>query len=118
MEAENPASDLIPNMETELEQFGPLYWACNLPLQMWPTDDGKWSALNYSPRNQSVFALEQKVSLEQLPDFCDNAAKHLRNMADLFEALRDGKISRIYYHDETIEDAIKACEELKAMNDE
>jgi hypothetical protein len=104
------AKKIKEQIEQELESFSPLYWSYNLPLQMWPSDEGGWRVLNYRPRTERVVTLDQKVTIDQLPSFCDNAAKYLRNMADLFEALRDGKIDTIYYHDETVEAAITLFE--------
>ena len=104
--------------EQELDSFSPLYWSYNLPLQMWPTEDGGWRVLNYSPRNGRVVFLDQKVSKDKLPEFCTKAASYLRNMAYLFDALKDGKIDTIYYHDETVLEAILSMEEKKRNESE
>ena len=58
------------------------------------------------PRKERVATLDVWVTRKELPDFCRNTARILRNLADLFDALRDGKIDKIYYPDEMVEDAI------------
>lgn len=89
------------------EQFNSLYWSYNLPLQMWTTDDGTWRMLNYMPRKESCLTLEDVIKKEELPKLCKNTANILRNLAYLFEALGRGEIDRIYYPDQSLEEAIK-----------
>ncbi len=60
------AKEIVKRIETELSEFGELYWAYNLPLQMWRGDDG-WRVVNYMPRKESVVSLDQRVTKEQLP---------------------------------------------------
>ena len=92
--------------EENMEEWDGLYWSYNLPLQMWHNDDGTWEVINYMPRKERIVRLDQRVTKEELPDFCKNTAYILRNLADLFDALADGKIDAIYYPDEKVEDAI------------
>lgn len=91
---------------TKEEKFNNLFWSYNLPLQMWHRDDDTWSVLDYMPRKERVVTFDERVTREELPDFCRNTARILRNLADLFDALGDGKIDKIYYPDETVEDVI------------
>lgn len=90
-----------------------LYWAYNCPLQMWP-DEGEWRVVNYMPRRESADEMEAKVSEADLPAFCRNAAKTLRNLADLFEALERREIDTIYYPDETVAAAIESMKSRTA----
>lgn len=86
------------------------FWSMNLPLQMWPVDEG-WRVLNYMPRKEKAAFLEANVSKEDVPAFCKNTSAVLRNLADLFDLLGEGRIDTIYYPDESPEDAIKSFEE-------
>ena len=90
------------------QQWNGLFWAYNLPLQMWRSDEG-WRVLNNMPRKEGLIQLEDLVTEEELPQFCQNAATILRNLADLFELLGKGEINHIYYPDELPEDAIKSA---------
>lgn len=87
------------------EEWNQLYWAFNMPLQMW-ADHDNWRVLNYMPRKQCCEFLEEEVTKEELPQYCRNAAARLRNLAELFEALGDGKIHTIYYPNETVVEAM------------
>jgi len=101
----------LPTVPTE--NWEGLFWAYNLPLQMWKTDGGH-SVLNYMPRKERCQSLESPVSPEELPQFCKNTAIVLRNLADLFELLGEGKINHVYYPDELPEDAIRHAQEEAA----
>ena len=105
-EAVNSSEEVKPT-----DEWGGLYWAYNCPLQMWPGDDG-WRVVNYMPRKETCDSLDDRVSREEMPQFCRNAAIRLRNLAMLFDAMADGKIDTIYYPDETLEEAIKSKLEL------
>lgn len=110
----------LPTVPTE--EWGGLFWAYNLPLQMWGTaDDGKaddsWRVLNYMPRKERCQYLESSVTKEELPQFCQNTALILRNLADLFEALGRGEINHIYYPDQLLPEAIKMAEEDKMQEE-
>lgn len=92
---------------SEEERFDDLYWSYNCPLQMWYNGiDGTWSVLNYMPRKRKVVVSDEHITKKELPHFCKNAAQILRNLADLFDALGEGKIDIIYYPDEKVEEAI------------
>ena len=96
------------------EKFNNLFWAYNCPLQMWRNDDGTWRVINYMPRKERIGILDEQITKEELPDFCKNTAHILRNLAELFDALADGKIDTIYYPDKKMEDAMSEREkELK-----
>lgn len=86
-----------------------LYWAFNMPLQMWKGDDG-WRVLNYMPRKEYCQFLDERVPESELKPFCLKAASVLRNLADLFDALGDRKIDVIYYPDELVAEAIEQCQ--------
>lgn len=92
--------------DEDQENFDELFWEYNCPLQMWHRDDGTWSVVNYMPRKERIVTLGMHVTKKELPVFCKNASYILRNLADLFDALADGKINTIYYPDEKVEDAI------------
>ena len=92
------------------EKFGDLYWSYNCPLQMCHNDDDTWSILSYMPRKEKAIWIEQRITKEELPSFCKNTACILRNLAELFDALADGKIDTIYYPDEKVKDAISERE--------
>ena len=85
-----------------------IYWAYNLPLQMWPIREDpenekseiiEYNILNYMPRKSSCAMMENEIDLEHIPRYCRNTAKLLRNLANLFEALAEKKIDTIYYPD-------------------
>lgn len=97
--------------EENQEKFDKLFWSYNCPLQMFPSDNGTWYVLNYMPRKERTVALGEPVTKEELPSFCKNTAHILRNLADLFDALGNGKIDTIYYPDEKVEEAILKREE-------
>ena len=102
--------------EEYTEKFDELYWSYNCPLQMWQCGDGTWRVINYMPRKERIVTLDERVTREELPSFCEKAARTLRNLADLFDALGDGKINTIYYPDEKVEDAILSREEKKQID--
>lgn len=101
-------STVIPS-----EAWNELYWSYNCPLQMWGDADTGWSVVNYMPRKERCITLEERVTKEEMPQFCRNAAIRLRNLAALFEAMAEGKIDIIYYPDESLESAIKECNERR-----
>lgn len=99
--------------EEKHETFDGIYWSYNCPLQMQHSDDNDtWSVLNYMPRKEQVVYIDERVTKEELPVFCKNAARILRNLAELFDALGEGKIDTIYYPDEKVQDAISEKEEI------
>lgn len=86
-----------------------IYWAYNVPLQMWSKhknpDDKKskiegWRVLNYMPRRQKCKFMDKTITPEEMPKYCKNAAKLLRNLADRFDKMAKNEIDNIYYHDE------------------
>jgi hypothetical protein len=92
--------------EEDQERFDKLFWSYNCPLQMWPTEDGTWRVLNYMPRKERIATFDDRVTKEELPSFCKNTARILRNLAGLFDALAVGKIDLIYYPDKDLDVAI------------
>lgn len=99
----------LPTVPTE--EWNGLFWAYNLPLQMWGNDEDGWRVLNYMPRKERCQYLESSVTKEELPQFCKNTAMILRNLADLFETLGRGEIKLVYYPDELPAEAIKGAKE-------
>jgi len=78
------------------EKFDEVFWSYNCPLQMWKgSDDGTWSVINYMPRKMRIADLSERVTKEELPSFCENTARILRNLAELFDALGEGKIDQM-----------------------
>ena len=79
-----------------------IYWAYNLPLQAWPTNEGSYHILNYMPRHERCEMLEMSnVVGDQSPEeFFETAAKHLENLARQFRRLANKEIDRVYYPDE------------------
>ena len=85
-----------------------IYWAYNLPLQVWPKnadehDDSSpiigCTILNYMPRKQSVamMDLEEELTEQTRRAFFLKAAKQLRNLAKLMvRAAGDPKFV-VYY---------------------
>ena len=91
------------------DEYGREYWAWNCPLQMWATykdeEDEKtpvtgWRILNYMPRKEACCSMDEEITPEEMPAYCRNAAKVLRNLADRFDMVADGKVTNIYYPDE------------------
>lgn len=99
--------------ERNQETFDATYWRYNCPLQMSPNIDGTWDVLNYMPRKSRVTNMDEQVTKEELPSFCENTARILRNLANLFDTLGAGKIDLIYYPDENVQDAIIDAEEVR-----
>jgi len=102
--------------EEGIKKFGKWYWSYNCPLQMWHCDNNTWRVINYMPRKERIATLDKHITREELPNFCEHAARTLRNLADLFDALADGRIDNIYYPDEKVEDAILNREEKKQID--
>lgn len=90
---------------TPTKEWGELYWAYNMPLQMWGDAEEGWRVVNYMPRKEMCCGLDEPVTAEELPQFCQNASARLRNLALLFEALGRGEIGYIYYPDKTVDEA-------------
>ena len=97
-----------------LEDWDELYWASNLPLQIWKSDDGTWSIVNYMPRKECCASLDEHVSDADRPQFCRNTAAILRNLADLFDAVADGQLDHIYYPNKPVAVAIAETAEKRA----
>lgn len=91
----------------EIQNWDALYWSYNLPLQMWKGSDGTTRVLNYMPRKGRCQYMDESVSAEDRPAFCRNAARILRNLADLMEAYGRGEIDRVYYPDKPAAEAIR-----------
>ena len=87
-----------------------LYWAYNLPLQVWPrrqdSDDEKSPIVgarvfNYMPRKERCedCDLADLLGEQTREEFFESAALHLENLARLMrEAAKDPALL-VYYHD-------------------
>jgi hypothetical protein len=100
-----------------LADWNEIYWASNLPLQIWKSDDGTWSIVNYMPRKERCASLDEHVSDADRPQFCRNTAAVLRNLAALFDAAADGQLDHIYYPDKPVSEAIAETAEKRAEAD-
>lgn len=78
-----------------------IYWAYNLPLQVWPDDDDDARILNYMPRKGCVIdvSLSEVIGSQSRDEFFENAALHLENLARLMRACKTDSKSVVYYHD-------------------
>ena len=95
---------------TPTENFPKSYWGLNCPLQMWGDAKSGWRVVNYMPRRETCGELDERITEKEMPQFCKNTASILRNLADLFDAMADGKIDYIYYPDKSIAEAIADAE--------
>ena len=102
----NACSEVIPTDEWDTG-----YWAFNCPLQMWGNAKDGWRVVNYMPRKERCSELDERVTVDEMPQFCRNASARLRNLASLFDAMADGKIDMIYYPDEVVEEAMQSKNE-------
>ena len=108
------ASDHLSKV-VPLADWDRIYWAFNLPLQIWRQDDGTWSIpANYMARRERCVRADQDLSDADRPQFCRNAAAILRNLADLFDAVADGQIDHIYNPTEPVAEAIAETAEKRA----
>lgn len=85
-----------------------IYWAYNLPLQVWPDDDGKDARiLNYMPRKEGVInvRLSEVIGSQSRDEFFENAALRLENLARLMRACKDDSKLVVYYPDEGMDGA-------------
>ena len=79
-----------------------IYWAYNLPLQAWPTNEGSYHILNYMPRHERCEMLDLRNVIEdQTPkEFFQTAAQYLENLAKRFRKIANGEVDIVYYPDE------------------
>lgn len=87
-----------------------LYWAYNLPLQVWPQYEqeydettpavGAW-ILNYMPRKEycAILDLEEALGDQTREEFFETAALHLENLARLMRKAAKDPTATVYYHD-------------------
>lgn len=94
-----------------MEAKNKLYWAYNLPLQVWPRhrdpDDEDspvigWRVLNYMPRKERCEDLDLAEILgeQTREEFFESAARHLENLARLMREAAADTEKHVYYHDE------------------
>ena len=88
-----------------------VYWAYNLPLQVWPIyedpDDENSTIigteiLNYMPRKEEVVECDLKdlINDQTRQEFFETAALHFENMAKLMKKAATDESFIVYYHDE------------------
>ena len=89
-----------------------LYWAYNLPLQVWPKhEEGEdedassiigWRILNYMPRKERVQEcdLDEIIEDQTREEFFESAALHLENLARLMREAGKNPALIVYYPDE------------------
>lgn len=85
-----------------------IYWAYNLPLQVWPDEDGRDARiLNYMPRKECVIdvSLSEVIGSQSRDEFFENAALRLENLARLMRACKNDSKSVVYYHDAGMDEA-------------
>lgn len=81
-------------------QKNKLYWAMNLPLQIFPNDDGEgYTVLNYMPRKEQVRScdLEELLGAQTREEFLESAALHLENLARLMREAITDPTKTVYY---------------------
>ena len=110
--SETNAADHLARV-VPLADWDKIYWAYNLPLQIWKSGDGTWSIVNYIPRKECCASLDEHVSDADRPQFCRNTAAVLRNLAALFDAAADGQLDHIYYPDKPVAEAIAEAAEKR-----
>lgn len=79
-----------------------LYHAFNLPLQVWPSEDGSsCEVLNYMPRKHGVrmAELSDLMGEQSREDFFNKAADGLENLAKLMRRAAVDPVFTVYYHD-------------------
>lgn len=87
-----------------------LYWAFNLPLQVWPKHqdpEDKSSpvvgthVLNYMPRKERCenIDLEELLGEQTREEFFESAALRLENLARLMRQAGGDATMHVYYHD-------------------
>lgn len=88
-----------------------LYWAYNLPLQVWPRHENSEDEsspvvdarlVNYMPRKECCgeLLLSEAIGDQSREEFFEDAARHLENLARLMRIAAKDPKATIYYHDE------------------
>lgn len=91
-------------------QKNQLFWAYNLPLQVWPSieanpeagEDERESILNYMPRRarcETLF-LDEVLGDQTREEFFEEAARRLENLARLMREAAKDPSKHVYYPDE------------------
>ena len=91
---------------TAMNDKNQIYWAYNLPLQVWPDEDGRDARiLNYMPRKECVIdvSLSEVIGSQSRDEFFESAALRLENLARLMRACKNDSKSVVYYHDAGME---------------
>lgn len=81
-----------------------LYWSYNLPLQIWPSEEGcPERILNYMPRKErcEVIELSELLGEQTREEFLNTAATYLENLGRLMRAAAADPTLMVYYHDAT-----------------
>ena len=92
---------------TEFQKEWGLYFAYNLPLQLWREQCGGTQVCNFMPRKEYSRHIDTRVKPEHIAEFCEETAKHLENLANLMRMYGRGEIDSISYHNETPEEALE-----------
>jgi len=99
-------------MRTGMADKNELYWAYNLPLQVWPEfeiEDDETSPVvqtrivNYMPRKEQCCSLvldEDVLGGQTREEFFETAAVHLENLARLMREAAENPAVTVYYHDD------------------
>ena len=85
-----------------------LYWAFNLPLQVWPNDGNSLEdprILNYMPRKETVCetVLSDIIGEQTREEFFEQAALILENLAKLMRIAGKDPNFNVYYPDSGME---------------
>ena len=78
------------------------FFSYNLPLQVWPSEDGGGTILTYMPRKESCITLDlDDARGEQTREaFLLESARCLDNLARLMREAAADPTLHVYYHDE------------------
>lgn len=103
-----------------------LYWAFNLPLQVWPRhkdDDDELSPvvdaklLNYMPRKECCceLLLSDVLGEQTREEFFETAARHFENLARLMRVAAKDPTATVYYHSDDMDAPPENKEESQAQ---
>ena len=99
----------MEHLQLESDGMEDSYWTYNCPLQIDIDDDTGdiIHVVNYMAWRDRCVDLEEKIKAANVPAYCRNAAKVLRNLASLYELAAEGKIKTICYPSESLGDALR-----------
>ena len=79
------------------DNYDKLFWAYNLPVQLWTNDEGEVKCLIYMPRKERCVMLDEPIGKDELKTLCKNTAEKLRDLAIQFDKFEDIEDGCIYY---------------------